>query len=311
MQLELGAAGPDPVDPAPKTLNGVASGSDGQPAPPSRLSPSGASTFEQCPRRWRFRYVERLPERPGRPALLGTFAHRVLELLLQEPSARRTQERAKELARSQWPEFRDDDDYQALELDREQAFRFRWQAWKAIEGLWALEDPAAVEVKSTEAKVIATLGDSALGDVPFSGVLDRLDEETDGLVVTDYKSGRAPSPRLAAERLRQVLLYAAAVAADGGKAPVRARLYYLGQKVVPTDVNEATLSDAVEKFAATWAGIKEACEADSFDPRPGRLCEYCSFLDRCPDGRADVDRRADERAAEEESLLRLAGPPQA
>ena len=71
---------------------------------PKRLSPSAASTFDQCPRRWRFRYIENRPEPSGEAAMVGSFVHRVLELLLAEVPEDRTVDRAKQLARDTWPE---------------------------------------------------------------------------------------------------------------------------------------------------------------------------------------------------------------
>ena len=296
MELEF-----DPTDLIDEIDLGV-SAAVGSPAPPPRLSPSGASTFEQCPRRWRFRYVDRLPDPPGIPALAGSFAHRVLELLLRDEAPVRTLERAREHARDVWPEIEADDDYRALELDESEARRFRWKAWLAIEGLWAIEDPTQVEVKATEQDVEATLG-----TVPFRGIVDRLDQEPDGLVVTDYKSGKAPRPRYAASRLTQVLLYAAAVREATGEQPVRARLLYLGQKIIDVTVTDSELAAAVGSLAETWEAIGSACATDSFEPRTGPLCGWCPFASRCPEGTAAIQRREAERAAEEASLIALAG----
>ena len=57
---------------------------------PRSFSPSSAGTYRQCPRRWRFRYVQTLPYPPAEPSLLRTFAHRVLALLCVDPSPART-----------------------------------------------------------------------------------------------------------------------------------------------------------------------------------------------------------------------------
>ena len=157
---------------------------------PRSFSPSSAGTYRQCPRRWRFRYVQKLPDPPGEPALLGTFAHRVLELLCGDPAPERTIERARKLARQVWPETAESLDFQALQLDDASQRDFRWRAWTAIQGLWSLEDPADVEVRATEQKVSANLD-----GVPFFGIVDRLDVDADGLVITDYKSGKAPRDR--------------------------------------------------------------------------------------------------------------------
>ena len=296
MQLEF-----DPGDILDPGATG-ALGGDGAPAPPQRLSPSGASTFEQCPRRWRFRYVERLPEPPGVEALVGTFAHRVLELLMQRKSSHRSKDEAKRIARTTWPELACGEDYRDLELSDDEAKAFRWRAWHAIEGLWHLENPADVEVEATEEQLSVTLG-----DVPFRGVVDRLEREDDGLVVSDYKSGRAPTARYAPARLQQVLLYAAAVAEETGEQPVRAQLLYLGQRIVAAPVTPDEIGDAIGRLELTWSAIAEACDADDFEARPGPLCGYCAYAEHCPEGQAENLRRAQQRADEDEYLMRLAG----
>ena len=263
------------------------------PTPPRRLSPSGAGTFEQCPRRWRLRYVERLPDPPGEAALAGSFAHRVLELLMQRDPHERTVEIAKAIARAEWPGVEADPDFRALGFDETGSKHFRWKAWQAIEGLWALEDPKAVDVRATEHDVEADLG-----GVPFRGIVDRLDEEGDGLVVTDYKSGKAPSARFRRGRLDQVLLYAAAVEQATGEMPVHARLLYLGQRPVGIKVTREEIDSVVDKLAGTWAAIKTACDTDEFEPRTGPLCGWCPYVDRCPEGTKEVAKRQAKKDAD-------------
>lgn len=302
MELDPDAIGlADPITPASLDLEGEMR-AVGVPTPPPRLSPSGAGTFEQCPRRWRFRYVERLADPPGEAALAGSFAHRVLELLMQREPAERTTDTAKLIARQEWPETESSDDYQALDYDDREGRHFRWKAWQAIEGLWKLEDPCDVEVRATEHDVEATLA-----GVPFRGIVDRIEEEGDGLVVTDYKSGKAPSPRYRRGRLDQVLLYAAAVEATTGEMPVRARLLYLGQRAVGIDVTRHELDTVTEKLAGTWQEIHIACEADEFEPRTGPLCGWCAYVDRCPEGAKVVEKRKLVQAAQDAALLEAAG----
>ena len=288
----------DVIDP----VNSGAVGPDVRPAPPERLSPSGAATFDQCPRRWRFRYVERMPDPPGIDALVGTFAHRVLELLMQQVPGRRTKDEARRIARTIWPEVSCSEDYRDLELSDDEARDFRWRGWRAIEGLWELEDPVEVDVTATEEHLSVVLN-----GVPFRGVVDRLEREPDGLVVSDYKSGRAPGIRYAQERLQQVLLYAAAVGEQAGEVPVRARLLYLGQKIVSTATSPAEIEGAVGQLSSTWNAIVEACDIDDFEARPGPLCNYCAYAEHCPQGQAEITRRTARRTAEDENLMRLAG----
>ena len=57
---------------------------------PKHLSPSGAAKYRQCPRAWRFRYIEKRPDPSGEAALVGKFAHSVLEELMKLPAELRT-----------------------------------------------------------------------------------------------------------------------------------------------------------------------------------------------------------------------------
>lgn len=262
---------------------------DGSAPLPRHLSPSSAALFRQCPRRWRLRYVDRIVEPPGEAALVGTFAHRVLELLLAEAPEHRTPERAKLIAREVWPEIEHHPEFAALALDGAGARAFRWKGWLAVEGLWAIEDPAAVHVRATEQRVSAELD-----GVPFLGVVDRLDECADGLVVTDYKSGRPPATRFRDDKLGQVLLYAAAVGATGDEAPVRARLVYLGATVVEADATPDRVAEAVGDLRRTWDELRAAADSDEFAPRPGPLCGWCPHVADCPEGLAEVRLRWDQ-----------------
>lgn len=269
--------------------------------PPPRLSPSGASTFTQCPRRWKYKYIDRLADPPGEDALTGTFAHRVLELLLQRPPEQRTLDEARIIARAEWPETEELSDYQALGHDEQQSREFRWKAWLAIEGLWHLEDPSKVEVRATELDV-----ETELAGVPFRGIVDRIETESDGIVVSDYKSGKAPSRRFSRPRLDQVLLYAAAVEATTGEMPVRARLLYLGQRTVGIDVNREEIDTVTQRLASTWAEILTACTDDVFEPQTGPLCAWCSFVSACPQGTAEVEKRANANNEQSVELLACA-----
>lgn len=253
---------------------------------PRHLSPSSASLYQQCPRKWRHRYVDRLPDPPGEAALVGTFAHLVLEHLLQLPAGQRSQDAAKKLARKHWSEIEAEADYQALQLGEAEAKTFRWKAWEAIAGLWALEIPDETEVHATEHEVQVDVA-----GVPFRGIIDRVDIVDDSLVITDYKSGKAPSDRFRHRPLKQVLLYAAAVEATFGRRPLGARLHYLGQRTLGIRVTPANLAAVVDELATTWSSLTGDCERNEFATLTGPLCAWCPFLAECPDGQAEVIAR--------------------
>lgn len=253
---------------------------------PAHLSPSSAAAFDGCPRRWKFKYIDRLPEPSGQAAVVGTFAHEVLEHLCGLEPDERTLDRAKVLARELWPAIEAHDDFAALELSTDDARAFRWQAWLAIAGLWDLEDPATVEVVATEQKVTADLH-----GVPFLGIIDRLDRIKGKLVVSDYKSGTLPGPRWRDDKIQQVMLYAAAVEATEGEQPERARLLYLGQRMLDVTVTDRKVDEATEQLATTWEAIGAACVSDEFPASTTVLCGWCPFVTQCPEGQAELARR--------------------
>jgi putative RecB family exonuclease len=257
-------------------------------APPPHLSPSSATMFRQCPRRWRHRYIERLEDPAGPAALVGTLAHRVLELLLNEPAGDRNLDRARNLAGEAWPAHAAHPEFARLGLDPDATREFKWRVWRAIEGLWQLEDPATVDVRATEQRL-----EVQLHGVPFVGIVDRVDHGPDGLVITDYKSGQPPRPAQVEEKLDQVLLYAGAVAAATGEQPARARLLYLGATIIEAEATPAAVGRAAGRLRDTWDTLEAAQRADEFPAQPGPLCGWCPFLDRCSAGRTELQARAD------------------
>ncbi|WP_419842049.1 RecB family exonuclease [Candidatus Poriferisodalis sp.] len=262
---------------------------------PRSLSPSSASTFRQCARRWKFRYIDKLPDPPGEPALRGTFVHQVLEELLALVPPQRTLERARAICRELWPQTAANTHFAALALDETRQRAFRWNAWADVEGYFTLENPAAVDVVGCERRVQASLD-----GVPFRGVVDLVDHTPEGLRVTDYKTGRAPPRRFVDNRLSQVWLYAAALDSSGEDVS-SVRLLYLGETGAgrdrrrPTAVSRAVDADAVcsavEEHRVTWDRITQALTDSQFEPSPGPLCSWCPYRDDCPEGQAEHQRR--------------------
>ncbi len=262
---------------------------------PRSLSPSGASTFRQCKRRWKFRYIDKRPDPPGAPALRGTFVHHVLEELLAAASAHRTLERARAICRDQWPALAGNADFAALELSADDERAFRWNAWRDVEGFFDLVDPTGVDVVDRERDLVATLD-----GVPFRGIVDLVDRAPDGLRITDYKTGRPPRARFVDSRLTQVWLYAAAAAALGDEVS-EVRLLYLGETGNGRDTRKPVeiarsfdhdaVHAAVDEHRVTWDRIGQAAGSGEFEPTTGPLCSWCPYRDDCPEGQVEHLRR--------------------
>src|SRR6476659_9496923 len=70
------------------------------------LSPSRAADFKACPLLYRFRCVDRLPQRPSPAAARGTMVHAVLEALFDLPALERTLDAARGLLPAAWERIR-------------------------------------------------------------------------------------------------------------------------------------------------------------------------------------------------------------
>ncbi|WP_239133519.1 RecB family exonuclease [Rugosimonospora africana] len=66
------------------------------------MSPSRAADFKTCPLLYRFRSIDRLPERPTPDQLRGTLVHAVLDRLFDLPAADRVPQRAVDLVEPEW-----------------------------------------------------------------------------------------------------------------------------------------------------------------------------------------------------------------
>ena len=149
---------------------------------PTGLSPSSMDLYHQCPRRFEEEKMKGLYSPPGVEALLGTFVHRVLELLMQHPSEERTRDAAKECARLAWPETEAEKDFIRLNLTDEAKLKFRWDGWTSVLNYFEMENPVEVDVVSTEQRL-----EVIIDGVPLRGIIDRLDRVEGKLVVSDYK----------------------------------------------------------------------------------------------------------------------------
>lgn len=246
---------------------------------PTGLSPSKVESFTSCPLAFKFSAIDKLPEPPAPAATKGTLVHRALELLLDAPAPERTLERAlAELDRA-FDELSVHHDYTGLELTDEAAETFLGDAEKLVRRYFELEDPRSVTPIGLELRVEVDLDGLLL-----RGIIDRLELDDDGeLVVTDYKTGRAPSERYEQGRLGGVHFYAYLCERLFGRRPTRIQLLYLSQPIaIIATPSDQSIRFLPKKVGAVWSAVERACATDDFRPKPGMLCGYCAFKPWCP-----------------------------
>ena len=243
------------------------------------LSPSRAANFKQCPRLFRYRSIDRIPEPPSVYQARGTAAHLALEHLFDLPADQRTAERLFDLFREAWTGLRADPEYSGLFETLEEERAWGIESLEVIANYLTLEDPVAITPLDRELDM-----EEELGDITIRGILDRLDERPDGqLVITDYKTGSAPPERYSLPAFFALKIYAFLVRRRFGRTPAELRLMYLGNPIVNSiRVDDRVLDGMERQILALADAIRRAIEQNHFPPRPSVLCNWCSFQVICP-----------------------------
>jgi putative RecB family exonuclease len=279
-----GAAAASPDAP----VAGAGTAEERAPRRPS-LSPSRAADFKTCPLLYRFRTIDRLPERRSPAAVRGTLVHTVLERLYDLPARERTAEAARELVAPAWEELRADPEVAELfaeggaaaDAPAEQSLE-AWlaSAGKLVETYFTLEDPSRIEPHGREELVEVTLPDGLL----LRGYVDRLDVAPNGAIrVVDYKTGSVPREAFEAKALFQMKFYALVLWRTRGVVASQLKLLYLGNGDALTYApDEAELVRFERTLQAIWAAIERAVATGDFRPNRTRLCDWCDHQALCP-----------------------------
>jgi putative RecB family exonuclease len=256
---------------------------DGEPAAPmASLSPSRAADFKTCPLLYRFRTIDRLPERPSPDQARGTLVHAVLERLFDLPAPRRTPDAAGALVAPEWERLRAEQPELASLFEAAEAPpEFLSSAQELLAGYFAVEDPRRLEPAERETLIEAVIDDRLL----IRGYVDRLDVSPGGdLRVVDYKSGGAPREAFEARALFQLKFYALVLWRTRGVVPRVLRLLYLRDAEVCDFTPDA---DELARFERTllalWQAIEHSAATGDFRPRPSKLCGWCSHQAVCPE----------------------------
>jgi putative RecB family exonuclease len=247
------------------------------------LSPSRAADFLTCPLMYRYRTIDKLPERPSVDAVRGTLVHKVLEDLFDLPAAERTPEGAVNLLAPSWEALLAQEPELAGMFGAEGPDVASWltSCREVLSRYFALEDPARLEPAERELYVEALLSSRLL----LRGFVDRVDIAPDGRIrVVDYKSGNSPGVDFEAKALFQMRFYALVLWRTRGVVPAVLQLVYLGNgELLRYEPDEADLLATERKVDAIWRAIRECEETRTWRPRRSRLCSWCSYQEHCPE----------------------------
>lgn len=260
-----------------------------------KLSPSKASTWLDCPRRFFHTYVER--RRAGASWAhfsFGLSVHAALREWFERPSPDRTPDAVAAVVDATWI----DSGYR----DFEQSRAWRARAMDMVGSYVAQLDPR-FQPFSTE-RTLAFKADRFI----MEGRIDRIDRVVgaeDQFTVVDYKTGKSVPTETDTRGSQALAMYALMLQRALGKPCLDVSLHHLpsGQEVTWKHSNESLQRhlDRVSQIASdillaqdTWDGMDptdEEIRDELFPARTSAVCGFCDHWDMCAEGRRFTERK--------------------
>jgi DNA helicase-2/ATP-dependent DNA helicase PcrA len=235
---------------------------------PAHFSYSQLAAFEKCPLQYKFGFILKIPTRGKAVFSFGKTMHGTLHEFLKSPEG--GLKKLEKLYEENWI-----NEWYESKKQKEEYFK---------KGKEILADFYA-KFEKAQPKILKIGGNPAL-ELPFNlkigehtlfGVIDRIDEEKDGIVIVDYKTGQSKD-KLDLDAKEQLLIYQIAAKEVLHLNPKQLYYYYLDDgKMASFLGSDQELSDQKEKIIKEIERIKNS----EFEATPGWQCQYCDFKDIC------------------------------
>ncbi len=241
---------------------------------PLSLSYGQVNDYLECPARYRYGHVIRIPTPPSHQLVYGRALHAAVQAFHRRQMAGQDMTRAElhAVLDAEWEPIG------FLTRAHEDARRASGHA--ALDRFWEQQQADPARPTGVEQEFSVQLGRDRV-----RGRYDRVDADADGRVtITDYKSSDVRDPATANRRARESLqlsIYALAYEAQHGRLPDELSLHFLESGIVGrSEPNDKRLAKATEAVTTAAAGIR----AGAFDANPGAVrCGFCPFREICPD----------------------------
>ena len=287
------------------------------PAVPT-LSYSSVRTYLECPLRWKYLYIDRLPEAPRGYFSFGRSVHSALEELLRPlvvPPARFTDRGETQRTLDEW---RHPTTEAPRLMDQDELLRRYGNAWVS-EGYSSPEEEARyrrlgadllvayyhqLELDPPRPVAVEQHLEARWSGIPVHGYIDRIDRTPQGgFEIVDYKTSRELSTD-DAESSDQLSLYQVLVEQNYSGRVEHLTLYHL-RSLTPLRT-PARPKQRLEELHDRVGRVSDGIRSEAYEPTPGPQCNRCEFRSRCPEFREvpEADRERLESLVDRFSELR-------
>lgn len=245
------------------------------------LSYSALSMYEQCPKMYAYRYIEKLPSRQNGAMSYGTSIHNTLYKFLIPLLPKDTSQtslfdehippdislpRLLELLDENWSEFGYNDRKFMFERKKEAIELLTTWHEKYKENFGT---PVLLETKFT----------AKFGECTITGRFDRIDKLPDGSVhIIDYKTGKLRSQE-DVDGDSQLSMYAIAAEQTLGLSVGKLSLYFITQD---QEITTMRSRESLTEFSKGVEKIGTLIGKRIFPATPSKIhCGYCDFASVC------------------------------
>ena len=263
----------------------------------SKYSTSQVQTYIQCPLKYRYHYVDKIPVPEfveTADTLLWSLVHETLEKLYDDINMVKTPDKETLI-----------NFYYGLWAEKETESKENWWDIQVINQEFTLDDYKRrgesylnkyydnhhpfedIKVIDTEMQIMFKLDD----DINFQWFIDRLDKVWDTFVISDYKTNK----RLPTEEkdwyIEQLTLYGIGIKQKYAKyfKDMKARLYFLHFDIEDErDLTAERMEQVRQKYINLIREIEDKktkywlWDKKCFESKQSPLCQWCDYFSICP-----------------------------
>ncbi len=245
-------------------------------------SQSKMGLYRECPLKYKFRYILKIPEKPKYFFSFGTILHSVMEYLYSAPQFPPIEDALK-FFKQKWTEQTwQEKGYASAEKEQEGFL----EGQEIIKKYYAKHVAENLHPLSTEMKVYADID-----GLTVMGIVDRIDYLGDGkIAILDYKTGktlkREPDQLMFYQKLLEdspkLLPLVQARDTEIQKISIEKMLFYH----LPTLTEDSFKPVSSSELDVFWKGALKTAEnilAKKFEPTPSeQACRWCDYRGSCP-----------------------------
>jgi len=248
----------------------------------STFSPSSLNCFDNCPKQYHFRYVEkRKIETEGVEAFVGKRVHEILERLYRfvadgkVPSLERVLHRYHQL----WEEQYDGERIRIVRSGTE-ASEYRANGVRCLTNYYRRHYPFdAEQTIGLEKPIRFQLDDE--GRYAVRGIIDRVARTRDGVIeIHDFRTGRRVPRQAQLDSDRQLGLYELGLRSLGQTGEMRLVWHYALADRTRTSMRSPEQREELRD--QTTAAIDRIRSESEWKPKQSGLCDWCEFRNLCP-----------------------------